>query len=131
VIEETFPAVYACALAILGGAVLQARDVSAGRGLVVDWRSTRSGEVVQDGCDAFDAAQLFVALVGPDAAFAAATVDGEPAPPDVCAYAPRHDGARRRSFEIGGFRVYVEPHEDDAAQAAFTGRLAAFARRAT
>jgi hypothetical protein len=52
---------------ILAGEVLQAGSVSAGRGLVIDWRTIRSGEIVDDGGDSFDQAHLFVALAGPEA----------------------------------------------------------------
>lgn len=129
--SETYPAVRA--VAMLAGAVLQVSDVSAGNGKVIDWRTVRSGDTLQEGGDAFDTAQLFVALVGPDAALAAATeatgeAPEEPAPVTVRtrvhAYAPGHDGSRRRAFDVGPFRVLVEPHEDDAAQAAFAARLA-------
>ena len=68
----TFPAVRICTLAIFRGAVLQASGISAGRGTVIDWRSVKSGETIAEGADAFDAAQLFVALVGPEVAFAVA-----------------------------------------------------------
>jgi hypothetical protein len=131
---DTYPAVRACALALLAGAVLQADDVSAGRGMVVDWRSIPSGETLQEGADAFDTAQLFVALVGEEVALAACAEDApEPAPPvakvapRVAAYMPQPNGGRRRSFEAGPFTVYVEPNEDDAAQALFTEMLAGFA----
>lgn len=55
-------------------AVLQALGVSAGHGLIIDWREVRSGETVCEG-DAFDVAQAFVRLVGEDAALAAETAD--------------------------------------------------------
>jgi hypothetical protein len=44
--------------------------------------------------------------------------------PRVTAFSARHDGGRRRTFDVGPFSVVVEPHEDDAAQAAFTAALA-------
>jgi len=47
-----------------------------------------------------------------------------PRKPEVAAFMPNGAGARRRAFKAGPFRVYVEPHEDDAAQAAFTEALA-------
>lgn len=120
--HETFGAVQACAERLIAGAVLHAADVTVGRGVVIDWRTVRSGETVQEGGDTFDAAQLFVALVGPDAALAACGVESEPT---VTAFAPNHAGARRRAFNALGFRVYVEPHDDDdAAQEAFTRWLA-------
>ena len=68
----TFPAVRICTLAIFRGAVLQASGISAGRGTVIDWRTVKSGETVAEEVDPFDAAQLFVALVGPEVAFAVA-----------------------------------------------------------
>ena len=129
-----YEVVRACALAILAGAVLQVDGVSAGRGIVVDWRTTKSGETLTQDADAFDAAQLFVALVGAERAL---SVVGDDAPeagafvapePRVSAYMPNASGARRRSFEAGPFRVFVEPHDDDdAAQAEFTARLARLA----
>lgn len=134
---NTFEAVRACAIAILGGAVIQAAGVSAGQGLVIDWRTVKCGETMLEGADAFDAAQLLVALVGAEAALEAMQDDVEPAPvapapaPRVYAYMPNQHGARRRSFDApGGFRVIVEPFDDDdAAQAAFVARLAELAER--
>lgn len=129
--RDTFEAVWACSLALLSGAVVQAGGVTAGNGLVVDWREVRSGETVQDGGDPFDTAQLFVALVGAECALAC--VDGAPAlhfeapPVRITAFSANEYGARRRSFDAEPFRVIVEPHEDDAAQAAFTARLATLA----
>ena len=122
--SRRYDAVRACALAMLGGAVLQTCDVSAGRGLVVDWRIVKSGEAMLSEADPFDVADLFVALVGPEAALS--TVGVEPVP-EIVAFMRCENGGRRRRFEVGGFAVYVEPHEDDAGQAAFTGRLAALA----
>lgn len=130
-------AVRACAIVLLVGAVLQAQGVSAGNGIVIDWRDVKSGEALLDHADAFDTAALFVTLVGHEAALAAATRDHdiEPAPafvappPRVSAYAPCSNGGRRRSFEAGPFRVFVEPHEEDDSQAAFTLALAEMAAR--
>jgi hypothetical protein len=135
--NEAFDAVRACAIVLLDGAVLQAGGVSAGNGLVIDWREVKSGEQILDSADAFDMAYLLVALVGAEAAFAAATrdCDIEPAPPvsrpttRVHAFAPSYNGGRRRTFEIGPFTVMVEPHEDDAAQDSFTAALAEAAAR--
>lgn len=134
--HDTFTAVRACAIALLSGLVLQVEHVSAGNGAVIDWRTVQSGETLQEGADAFDAAQLFVALVGPEAALAALPgSDIEPPPtvrmpPRVHAYMQQANGGRLRSFEVGAFKVLVEAHEDDAAQAAFTARLAALAAEA-
>lgn len=129
--EEIFPAVWACAVVLMAGTVLQADKVSVGNGLVIDWRSVPCGEIPREGADVFEQAALFVSLVGPAAAQAAATQvrDVELPPPVlvhpiVHAYAPDHDGGRRRSFDVGPFCVIVEPNADDAAQAAFTARLA-------
>lgn len=127
-----FGAVRACALTLLAGVVLRAEGVSAGNGLVVDWRTVKCGEAILTDGDAFDVAYLFVALVGPDPARAAAMRDQyiKPAPAFVAqlrrvsAYARCDNGGRRRSFEAGPFTVYVEPHEEDDAQAAFTAKLA-------
>ncbi len=131
---STFAAVRACALAILAGAILHASDVTAGNGVVVDWRTERSGATLATEADPFDAAQLFVALVGPEAALS--SLEDVPTPaPEPTPIATRISayciiagvGGRRRSFDAPqGFTVYVEPHEEDAVQAAFTARLAAF-----
>lgn len=128
---STYEIVRACSIAMLGGVVLQASGVSAGRGKVIDWRTVKSGETIQDGGDAFDTAQLYVALVGVEAAMASVDLDVEPTPqpkvaPRVHAYMANHSGSRRRTFDATshGFKVMVEPHEDDAAQARFTELLA-------
>lgn len=132
------PAIYtaarACAIALLAGVVLHAADVTTGNGVVIDWRTVKSGETVSTGVDAFDAAQMFVVLVGEESALA--SLDEEPAPaPEPTPIATRvyefcvinAIGGRRRTFETPqGFVVYVEPDGDDAAQAAFVARLAAF-----
>lgn len=131
--EGTYDAIRACAEAILSDRVLQARGVSAGRGSVIDWRDVRNGETLQDGCDAFDTAQLFVSLVGSEAAFLALLEDPAPvapvaAPaPHITAWMQGPNGGRRRGFTIGEFSVTIEPHEDDERQAAFVARLAAMA----
>jgi hypothetical protein len=124
---DTYEAVRVCALALLAGAVLQISDVSAGHGLLVDWRTTRCGEELLVGADAFDTAQLFVALVGPEAAEHAAGVS-RPAPgPEVHAYMVQPNGGRLRAFYAGPFKVMVEAHEEDAKQAAFAEAMAAYA----
>jgi hypothetical protein len=52
-----------------------------GQGLVIDWRTVRSGDTIQTSADFFDTARLFVALVGTDAALDAVDEYGiEPAP---------------------------------------------------
>lgn len=129
---DTFTAVRACSVALLAGVVLHASDVTAGNGAVIDWRTVRSGEFVQSGADAFDTAQLLVALVGPAAALGAVerheVEEVPPEPPTVPrvhAYMVQANGGRLRSFDVGGFKVMVDAHEDDAAQAEFTARLAA------
>ena len=129
---DTFAAVRACAVALLGGVVLQTRDVSAGNGTVIDWRSARCGETLQDGGDAFDVARLFVSLVGAEAALRAVAAKGivHALPqPRIYAYMLQANGGRLRSFDIGEFKVRVEAHADDAAQAAFTEQLASLAAR--
>ncbi len=136
----TYDTVRVCALAILRGRVLQAGGVSAGRGSVIDWREVRSGETLQTGADAFDTAQLFVTLVGENAALQSHLADvmvaPEPPPPPFVPPPPRitrwgtnsdHRG-HDRSFDVGEFSVTVRRHEDDAAQAQFTERLAAAAQ---
>jgi len=136
---STFTAIRACSILLLGGVVLHAEDVTAGNGKVIDWRTVRCGETVQEGADAFDTAALFVSLVGPEAALLAATRDQdiEEAPPAtepaprVHAYMMQANGGRLRSFEVGPFTVMVQAHSDDAAQAAFTERLASLAMGAS
>jgi hypothetical protein len=130
--EGTYEAVRACAVLLLTDAVLQIGGVSAGRGQVIDWRTVKSGETLQDGADAFDTAQLFVTLVGPAAALSVchdvpwAPPIPEPAP-RVVEFMASYNGGRRRQFGVGRFTVVVEPHEDDDAQAAFTSALARIA----
>jgi len=68
-----FETVQACAVALLGGAVLHASDVTAGNGVVIDWRVVKSGETIQNDGDAFDTAYLFVIVAGVEAAHRAAT----------------------------------------------------------
>lgn len=133
---SNFDAVRACSIALLRGTTLRAEDVTAGLdGSVIDWRSVKCGETIQTDGDAFETAQLFVTLVGEDAAMVAAQRDRDVPPPpvfvppevEIAAYMPNQDGARRRSFNAGPFRVIVEPHENDAAQSAFTQSLAKLA----
>lgn len=67
----SYRAIAAVAAALLeDGRTVQACDVSAGAGLVVDWRTSDLGEVLAQG-DAFDTARAFVRAVGPDVALAA------------------------------------------------------------
>ena len=131
---DLYPAVRVCALALLGGEVLQASKVSAGRGTVIDWRHVKSGEIVCEG-DAFDTAHAFVTLVGEKSALSAAIVGPELAPlphrPEVTAWM-RTPSGRGRSFDVGPYHVnvHVSADEDDAAHAAFTEKLAALAASA-
>lgn len=136
-----FAVVRACSIALLRGATLQAEDVSAGHGEVVDWRTVRSGVTVREGLDAFDAALTFVRMVGTDAALLAATRDGNipdappfvDPPPRITTFAPDEHGQRRRQFEVGTLRVVVEPLDwldsDDWRAAEFTELLAVAAAR--
>jgi hypothetical protein len=117
---STFETVRDLAVAFLTGRILTADHVTAGRGKVIDWRDTPSGDELLSGADAFDTAVLFVALVGVGPAGAA--LAGTSKTPDIT----RFNGGRR-VFKAHGFSVHVEPHEDDEAAAAFTERLAAFA----
>ncbi len=47
-------------------------------------------------------------------------------PIEIHAFMEQANGGRLRSFEFGGFKVMVQAHEDDASQAAFVAKLAAF-----
>jgi hypothetical protein len=117
---STFTAVRACCIVLLAGAVLQAElpegAVTAGKGKVIDWRTVRCGETLQEGADAFDTAQLFVALVGPEVATAAAVRDEDiedappnpVLPPEVHAFMANEHGCRVRQFTVGAVRVRVE-----------------------
>lgn len=142
---DTFTAIRACALVLLTGAVLQAESpegaVTAGKGSIIDWRTVRCGETIQTESDPFDTAQLFVALVGPDAALLAANRDAEvelappiPEPaPRITTWAADDRGNRRRQFEVGNLRILVEALPwlydlDDSAAALFTERLAELAQ---
>lgn len=58
---------------LLSGVIVHGPSVTVGRGIVVDWRTIKSGEEVGSGLDPFEAAHLFVSLVGIDAANAAVT----------------------------------------------------------
>lgn len=66
-----YHAVFQVAAALLEGRVLQIHEVSAGNGLVVDWRTVRCGETLVADADAFDAALVFVSTVGPATALEA------------------------------------------------------------
>jgi hypothetical protein len=125
---DRFDAVRACAIALLGGVVLHASDVSAGNGKVIDWRTLSCGDALLESADAFDVARLFVSIVGSEAALRAVAAKGVvralPAP-RVTAFMLQANGGRSRSFEVAGFRVMVEAHADDDEQAAFTEQLAA------
>lgn len=135
--STVFDTVRACAIVLLSGVVLHAENVTAGNGLVVDWREVKSGATILQGADAFDVAHMFVTLVGCETAYTAATRHGDiedaPPPPKVTprvhVWAPDHTayGGRARSFDVGPFTVTVRAIEDDEAQAAFTAALAAAA----
>ena len=56
--------VFRSAVELLRGSVLQAGDVSAGNGDVIDWRKIRSGELVPSEGSAYSQAVLFVELAG-------------------------------------------------------------------
>jgi hypothetical protein len=139
---DTYPVIRAVSLALLAGLVLHAGDVTAGNGIIVDWREVRSGETKCEGFDPYDTAWLLVTLVGPEAALASlpeAIEDApevEPSQPEIVAWAPTRggDGGRNRSIYVGDYEVMVRAHWDndpeiDAAHAAFTERLAALAYR--
>ena len=63
-----FAAVFVVARELVLGRTLHSDGVSVGRGRLIDWRVTRAGDILLGGADAYDLANLFVALVGPDAA---------------------------------------------------------------
>lgn len=68
----SYRAIAAVAAALLDdGRPLQACDVTAGAGLVVDWRYSANGECLISGADAFDTARAFVAAVGSESALEA------------------------------------------------------------
>lgn len=132
---NTYPTIRACALILLTGAVLQTVTpdgaVTAGKGQIIDWRTVRSGETVRVDGDAFDTAQLFVAMVGVEAAERAADPLSEPPPPEVTTFQADEHGFRVRQFTVGGVRVRVEGLSwlggTDTEAEAFTERLAALA----
>jgi len=66
----------AISVALLGGRIFNTRNVTAGNGSVIDWRTVKSGETIIDGADAYDTAVAFVGLVGWGAA--ARALDAEP-----------------------------------------------------
>lgn len=70
--------VLACSAVLVRGGVLQASHVTAGNGLLIDWRTVLSGEALLVDADAFDVADLFVLLVGNDVALEAARKYLEP-----------------------------------------------------
>lgn len=121
-VNTSYAAVRFVAESVLAGRVVQASGVTVGSGFVIDWRTVKSGEEIQCGADAFDSAQLFVALVGAEAAIA-----GQGAVPEVTAYMLCANGGRLRSFTVGGLRVSVDPHDDDTLQEWFTHELAKMA----
>lgn len=67
--------IQAVCVALLGGEVLHASDLSAGKGSVIDWRTVKSGEILLEGADAYDTAVTFVSLAGWKAV--AMALDGE------------------------------------------------------
>lgn len=106
-------AVDLCAAAILGGRVLQAEGVSAGNGIVIDWRAVRSGEATTG--DVFDVARVFVALVGDDAAIAALKNENSAgaALPKITAWPIQPNRSRIRGFRFGRFSVSVQADNAD------------------
>ncbi len=53
---------------LVQGATLHACNVTAGGGLVIDWRTVKGGDTVISEADAFDVARMFIALVGEEQA---------------------------------------------------------------
>ena len=116
---ETYEAVRHCTVELFAGKIVQAAGVSAGNGSVIDWRSIPSGETLQTNGDTFDTAQLFVTLVGPEAAMRGGGA------PEITAWMRDQNGRRRRSFDAQGMHVTVESIDhDDELQAWFTHELA-------
>ena len=102
--SPTYPAVFACARALLAGRVLLGGGLSAGMGTLLDWRGAPySGRVLhvpqaepgphesapaaprRGEPDAFDLARAFVAEVGVEVALAAARDEEDPRVLDFCA----------------------------------------------
>lgn len=67
-----YETIAACSAALLRGKALQACEVTAAAGMVIDWRTEQSGETVLVDGDAYEVAALFAALVGNEVALAAA-----------------------------------------------------------
>lgn len=85
-ITETHPIISACARAILAGAVIHAGNVTAGRGRLIDWRIEPCGVEILSGADAFDQAQLLVAIVGAEVVLASLSLEAEPAQPPASTF---------------------------------------------
>jgi len=56
--------IFVLAVSFTNGTVLTANNVTAGNGMVIDWRNVKSGETVVSEGDAYDMAVTFVGLVG-------------------------------------------------------------------
>ena len=67
-------AIAECAKVLLAGVVIHADNVTAGNGILIDWRFERCGATLLEKRDPFDVAHLLVDLVGPSAAMEAARV---------------------------------------------------------
>ena len=103
----TYPAIFACARALLQGRVLLEGGVSVGQGILLDWTEEVLGRVVNVGPhpDAFDLARTFVDLVGPGAALAAA----EDLPDATLAGFCLRTGRRQRGRGRGSQRKVLSP----------------------
>lgn len=117
-IMDTYEAIRYCAVELLAGKIIQAAGVSAGHGMVIDWRTLKSGETLQANGDTFDTARLFVTLVGPEVAMRGGGT------PEVTAWMCDQNGRRRRSFKVGGVHVTTETLDGEDLAEWFTTELA-------
>ena len=56
--------IFALAIALTNGAVFEVNEVTAGKGLVIDWRIVKSGQTILENADAYDVAITLVGLAG-------------------------------------------------------------------
>lgn len=63
----SFEAIFAVAVVLVFGDILQVEGVTAGRGQLIDWRAVKSGHVLLEEAGPYEIAHMLVALVGSDA----------------------------------------------------------------